>query len=268
MMHAMTPGETQSTHARRENKSVPRADTAGRPKWVTLRDSPLVVLSRARTLVRQEGLRGLLSAAMRSVTDLRQRVYSESLLRLYHLSLPEAAAISSKPPMEGLNLRVIESADDAVQLAVAGFENILETVPRTGLKLNAGAVATCVFLGRELVSIDWMAFSDEAKRVVDPFPYRVDFSAGETWTAGAFTVRRLRGRGIAAYRFSGQVRYMLARGCHVCYNAIAVNNIPSQRTVERYGATFNEVFRRRRICGRSSYTQVWSREGTAEATAP
>jgi len=133
-------------------------------------------------------------------------------------------------------------------------------------KLRGGAVAVCAFLGDELASIDWMALTKEAKRVVDSFPYPADFTAGDACTGGAFTMPHLRGRGIAAYRFSAQVAYLHARGVRACYNAITVDNIPSQRTVERYGATFDAVFRGRVLLGRRSFKQVWSRDAQPSVT--
>jgi len=237
---------------------------AGTPrKWVSPRDNPLVIVRRARALARQEGTAGVFSGARRFLGRLLSSLYSAGMLRMYRLTVAEAAALPVRAPLENLHLRIIESQQDALRLAEEGFDNMLEAVPEAEHKLRCGAVAACAFMGHELASIDWMALSDRAKLVVDSFPYPADFTASDACTGGAFTMPHLRGRGIAAYRFSVQVSYLHSRGRRTCYNAIDVDNIPSQRTVERYGATFDAVFRRRVILGHRSYKQVWAREGIA-----
>jgi len=236
-------------------------------KWVSPRDNPLVIAGRALSLARQEGLSGGLLGAGRFLQHALGLVYTDRLLRVYHLSVAEAMAAPVTPPMENLHLHIIESHRDALKLTHEGFENILEAVPGAEHKLRGGAVAVCAFVGQELASIDWMALSDSAKRVVDCFPYPAGFDAGNACTGGAFTMPHLRSRGIAAYRFSAEVAYLHAAGRRTLYNAIEVDNIPSQRTVERYGATFDAVYRHRRVLGRNSFTQVWSRDGTAPRAA-
>jgi len=232
-------------------------------KWVSPRDNPLVIVRRARELLRQEGLTGLLAGAGRYLRWVLQWVYTHELLRAYHLSVAEAAAMRVTPPGDNVQVYVIESREDAMRLSEEGFESVLEAVPGAERRLRCGAVAACAFLGRELASIDWMALSERAKPAVDSFPYRADFASSDACTGGAYTMPHLRGKGLAAYRFSAQVAYLYAKGRRTCYNAIAVDNIPSQRTVERYGATFDAVFRHRRFMGRDSFRQVWSRAKSA-----
>jgi GNAT superfamily N-acetyltransferase len=177
-------------------------------------------------------------------------------MRFYHLSIDAAASMPVTPPFDGVHLHVIESRDDVLALVQQGCENLLEVVPGMQRCLDGGAVAGCAFIGPEFASIDWMALSDGAKRVIDSSPYPPHLAEGEACTAGAFTLRRFRHRGIAAYRLSEQIQYLHRKGVHVCYNTIAVDNVPSQRCVERYGATFDEVFRQRRILGRRRYRTV------------
>jgi len=245
-----------------------RSTDGTRRKWVSPRDNPLIVARRARALARQEGLGGLLSGVGRYLGRVLRWLHTHELVRVYHLSVAEAAALPVTAPMEGLHLRIIESPQDALRLAEEGFDNILEAVPAAGRKLRGGAVAACAFMGRELASIDWMALSDRAKLAVDPFPYPGYSAESDACTGGAFTMPHLRGKGIAAHRFSAQVAYLHAAGRRTCYNAIAVDNVPSQRTVERYGATFDAIFHRRVILGHRSYEQVRTGERTAAGAPP
>ena len=232
----------------------PSAGTA--PQWVTPRNRPADVVARAAGLISREGPGGFLRAAGRFLTVVSRRIYWSREVRFYHLSIDKAATVRVTAPCDNVSLHVIESSGQALDLAARGFENILEALPGAGRKLDRGAVAACAFVGHELASIDWMALSDEARPAVDDTPYPLRLADGEACTGGAYTMPRFRRRGIGEYRFSAEVQYLRARGCHVCYNTIAVWNIPSQRCVERYGATFDVVFRHRRLLGRDSYRTV------------
>ena len=101
-----------------------------------------------------------------------------------------------------------------------------------------------------------MAFSQNSKLSIDELPYEVDFKNGGVCTGGAFTARRFRWRGIATYRFSVQVQYMHRRGRLVCRNAIAPDNIPSQRGVERHGGRHDRIGQIRRILCWESWTET------------
>ncbi|MCK9357402.1 MAG: hypothetical protein M0R22_09720, partial [Dehalococcoidia bacterium] len=213
--------------------SMVRPVEGTRRKWVSPCDNPLIIVRRALALARREGITGVFSGAGRFVGSAFHHLYSDSLLRVYHLPVAEATTIPATKPPDNLHVHIIESQQDALRLAEEGFDNILEAVPGAEHKLRCGAVAACAFLGRELASIDWMALSDRAKLVLDSVPYPADFEASDACSGGAFTMPHLRGKGIAAYRFSAQVSYLHSKGRRTCYNAIAVDNIPSQLTVER-----------------------------------
>ena len=216
-------------------------------RWVAPTDGFLSVVRRAWPLVRTEGFSGLLCGLQRFVAALIRRVYRSEHSRLYELRIDEAGSLPADAPFERLKLHVIETVEDADRLTAQGYENTVLTIPHLARRLDSGAVAVCAFIGMEFASIDWMAFSEDAKRSFDRLPYRVEFESGEACTGGAFTVRRLRGHGIGTYRLSQELLYMRDRGCHVCRNAIPIDNIPSQRCVETFGARFGRIGHYRRV---------------------
>ena len=218
--------------------------------------NPAMLVRRGITLLRTEGFGGFIRGACRYLATVRRLLYRSDDVRVYHLNIAAAARVPVAAPCQGVHLHIIETRDDALALAREGYENVLEIVPGTEGRLDAGLVAACAFVGSELASMDWMAFSERGKAIVDPAPYPVAFDKGDACSGGAFTVRRFRRRGIAAYRFSLQVAYLHRRGCAVCHNSIAVGNVPSQRCVERYGAVFDTVLCRRRLLGRVTYREV------------
>lgn len=217
------------------------------PARVTPKDSPSVVARRAVTLIRTEGVAGLLCGVGRLAAAAWHSVYRNLEFRIYELCVDEAASLPAMPPLDDISLHMVESREDALELARQGFENVLEVMPRTERRLGHGAVAACAFVGWEFASIDWIASSEEAKEAIDRIPYGVDFAHGEAASAAAFTVRRFRNKGIGTYRISMQARYLQARGYRVCRSSIAAANVASQRCVEKYGAQFHIVGRRRRF---------------------
>ena len=228
----------------RVNPNRPNARSGWR---ASPRDGFRPAVRRAWLLARTEGFRGLLHGLGRFGVELLHLVYRNERYRLYELRIDEAGPLPIDAPLEQLQLCVVETTEDAHRLAAQGYEDMLLTIPGLERILDSGAVAVCAFLDVALASIDWMAFSEEAKRSIDGFPYKVEFDSGEACTGGAFTVRRFRGRGIATYRLSRQLLYMRNHGYHVCRNAIAVGNVPSQRVVERFGAHFDRVAHYRRM---------------------
>ena len=231
---------------RTNGQSVARASPA---------DSPVSVIRCAWSLVRTEGFLGLLYGLGRFVVALTHQVYRSERYRLYELRIDEAGSLPIDAPLEQLRLCVVETTEDAVRLAAQGYEDILLAIPGLARRLDSGAVAVCAFVDMAFASIDWMAFSEEAKRSFDRFPFRVEFENGEACTGGAFTARRFRGKGIATYRLSRQLLYMRNHGYHVCRNAIAVGNVPSQRCVERFGARFDRVAHCRRVFRWTKWTE-------------
>jgi len=231
-----------------------KAVFTGSREWVDPRDNPVTVLRHAIALLRSEGPYGLIAGVGRFFTAMWPRVYRNSWCRIYELAVDEAVRVEVPAPFEGITLHIVESREDVLKLSEDGCDNLLEAVYDMGRRLDAGAVAACAFVGREFASIDWIAFSKRAKREVEPLPIRVDFENGEAVSGAAFTVRRFRGRGIGTYRVSRQAAYLQSLGYHVCYSTIAVDNVPSQRCVERYGARFVRVGHQRRFLWWSSWS--------------
>jgi GNAT superfamily N-acetyltransferase len=217
------------------------------PIRVAWSDRPSVVARRAITLLQTEGLVGLVRGFGRLVVAVRRSVYRSSTFRVYDLYVEEAASMPAMPPFDGMSVHVIASRDDASKLAERGYEDVLVLLPSTGRRLDSGAVAACAFVGREFVSIDWIAFTEEARRAIDRTPYDIDFAHGEVMSAAAYTVPRFRNRGIGTYRVSVQARYLQVRGYRVCRSTIGATNVASQRCVERYGAQFHTIVRSRRF---------------------
>jgi GNAT superfamily N-acetyltransferase len=231
--------------------------------WVRPVDNPSAVVRRALVLLRNEGLRGLLGGVGRLLGTAGHSIYREGHFRIYELRVQDAVSVAMLPPVDALSLKVIESREDALRLAREGYENVLDVAPGTGHWLDSGAVAACAFVEKAFASIDWMVLCDSAKAAIDGIPYRVDFSRGEACTAGAFTIPEFRGKGIGTFRLSIQMRYLHARGYRVCRCMIGVDNVASQRCVEKYGAQFTALAHWRRVLWWEKWKETRMPRGTS-----
>jgi hypothetical protein len=107
-------------------------------------------------------------------------------------------------------------------------------VPSARRALDAGAVALCLYHGRELAHVGWLATSPEGRRVLDRLGYEVSFDRGEGWTGAAFTVPSFRNQGLLAYGCLRRFEYLLNAGIAVSRAAVATDNVASHHVTMRF----------------------------------
>ncbi len=212
-------------------------------------------IRRAWTLLRSEGVRGLCHGSLRFGRELLAALYQDDLLYLYELPIDRAGPLPWEPPVAQCKCRIIEDNAGADALVMEGYEDFRIAIPSARKRLERGAVAAIAYVNRAFASIDWMLFSEDAQRSVGGSPCPVRYSDNHACTADALTSPQFRNMGIATYRLSEQLRYMRDRGIIVNCSAIRVDNVASQRCVEKHGAQVRRVCRYRRILGWKKWTE-------------
>ena len=79
-----------------------------------------------------------------------------------------------------------------------------------------------------------MCLSEEAKKVIDPLPYHVDFNK-EACSGGALTIPEHRGEGLLPYAYYKKYQFLKKRGILINRSAVAVSNVASQRVQYKLG---------------------------------
>ena len=74
----------------------------------------------------------------------------------------------------------------------------------------------------------------EAKKPLDDLPYSVDFSNHEACTGGTVTIPKYRGKGLMAYGYLKRFQFLKERGIVASRNAVAIDNIASQKAHARF----------------------------------
>lgn len=101
-------------------------------------------------------------------------------------------------------------------------------------RLKKGAIAFCIFINKQLVHVTWITFNEQAKDVVDPIPFKVDFYAKEVCSGASFTDPNQRGKGYLKTIYSYIFPYLSQQGIIKVVYSINKNNIPSLKALVHF----------------------------------
>ena len=179
-----------------------------------------------------EGVRALLG---RAYPFLVRRYFEYSTYYLYAKPVPRAEELNEAGPIpeaDSVMPRLVSSNEEVDELEAQGFE-FRAHVPNARERLDKGAVATCVFVGKELGHIGWAALDQRALDSLNEPPYKVDFANKEAVGSGAWTSPKHRGKALG--NLGASLFHVMARdnGIEVRRYAIRKSNIPSIKVQAR-----------------------------------
>lgn len=199
------------------------ARTADRKR--TARVFPTV--GQARGFAQREGLLALINAAIRGyIIDYR-------VFLLYEYDLLSDACRRLPPHPDGFDEFFIRSNAEADRLA-SHRNDFRDLVPAARRALDRGAVAFCLYNGREVAHVGWLTTSQQARRALDPLAFEIRFEAGECWLGAVYTVPRFRNRGLLTYSALRRFGYVRDAGFTICRSAVERNNAASNRVQARF----------------------------------
>lgn len=147
---------------------------------------------------------------------------------LYEHTMATRTEAGFLPRLQNFTCHVVSSNKQADMLAADGVD-FREYVFNARWALDKGAIAFCIFIGGEFAHIGWVALTEEAKNTFDIIPYKVDFADREACTGGTMTVPKFRGKGLMKYGYFMRFQFLFEKGIRISRNAVASNNIASQR---------------------------------------
>lgn len=194
-----------------------------------------VLFTRARYIFKAEGLTALLSRGLAFFLPYLARCFFRyATYYLYEHAMKERNEADFMPKIENFTFKIVSTNQQADELAADGFD-FLSHVINARRRLDKGAIAFCVFIGRELAHVGWVTMTDEAKNTIDTLPYRVDFTNKEACTGGTFTITKYRGNDLMAYGYYKRFEFLRERGIMTSRNAVNTSNIASQRVHAKFG---------------------------------
>jgi len=219
----------------------------------------------AASVLREEGLPPLLR---RSLAFAVSGFAVDWTLYLYEHSLVERDRTRYLPRLESWELRTVHSNLEADAVAAEGLEDFRRAVRHSRGRLDAGAVAFCVYVGAELAHVGWLAVDQKGKDSFDRIPYSVAFSAGQGCTGGTYTVPRFRGCRLMSYGYYERLEYLRARGFTSSRNVVGVMNVASHKAHAVFNPTIYGVGRYRRFLWWHSWREMPLPDGPCQGMPP
>lgn len=126
--------------------------------------------------------------------------YLKDLLRFEyrHVFVLESSMIEMEEPhltpelKEELSVRFVTTNQELDTLLTDGYDihPISMGIDSLRRRIRKGAIAVLVFAGRELAHWCFMSMNEQAKKVLEPYPYRVDFANQESCSGNAQTAEK------------------------------------------------------------------------------
>lgn len=194
-----------------------------------------MLLRRAKHIFRTEGLIPLLRRGFAFVAY----CFFEDYGTWYLYEIDTSEALKGKieadfmPKVQNFTFRIVSTNQEADELAADGLEFRADDGIYRGM-LDKGAIAFCVFVEQKLVHIVWVTTTEEAKKMVDRHPYKVDFANNEVCVVGAWTNPKYRGKGFIMHGFFKGLQFLKGRGILRSRACISTSSIFSQRAAAKF----------------------------------
>jgi len=191
-----------------------------------------VLLLRAKDIYRMEGLISLLRTSFDYV---RRRVFEYRSYYLYEIPTGELDEADFLPQIGNFMFKVISSNEEADELAASFGFDLRQRFIDAKKRLDKGAIAFCIFVGKEFANIGWVSLSEEAKKTLDPLPLKVDFAANEAYVGAVETSPKYRNNRLMKYGSFKRRQFLRTKGIRLLRSAVAESNTAPKRVNVRLG---------------------------------
>ena len=157
-----------------------------------------VVAVRVKTILKTEGV---ISFTGRILSFLVRHIFCYETYYVSETDLDNQAVNPADfiPDLANLTFKTFTSNKEADEHVANGFEDFRLYHRNARRGLDKGAIAICLFVGNEVGYLTFIARCEEAVRVFNEMPYRVDFSSKRAYSVGAITVPKHRRKGLKTY---------------------------------------------------------------------
>ena len=187
-----------------------------------------LLFTKAKYIFETEGLKALIRRGA-SYT-----LYQHRSFYLYEHSLQDRDEAAYQPKIKDFAYKVVNTNQEIDELVSSGFDfcSRLTFIRRV---LAKGAIASCLFIGRELAAIGFVASTQEAKDALIQPPYKVHFSRGEACTGGGWTNPKYRVLGLGTYIYFKRLQLLKDKGKVIARAAAETDNVASQELHAKFG---------------------------------
>lgn len=193
--------------------------------------SRFVLLASAAKHVFEE--EGLVYSARKGMTFITDSCFKYGTFYVAEITLRDRDEADFLPKYRNYSFQVVYNKQQAEELEANGFKFLI-IFPSARTALDKGAIAFCIFVGKELASISWAATTNEAKSAVDNLPFKIDFSNKEACTGGNFTLPKFRGQGFMPYCAFLRQKVLKENGIKIIRYTVNARNITSQKAIAKF----------------------------------
>lgn len=161
---------------------------------------------------------------------------------IYEHKIQERNEIDFLPKISNLVFRITSTKQQVDELTGEGFNLPPDIIDAMHI-LDKGAIALCIFVDSELAHINWVCLTQEAKDILDPIPYNVDFSNNEVCGGGAVTPPKYQGKGLMTYGYFKRLQSLSQMGKTVLRNSVNSDNTASLWVQAKFGGRRYAVVR-------------------------
>ncbi len=189
---------------------------------------------RARRILQTEGFLALLRSALRFLAT---GLFQYETYYLYQQPTEHARTMKEAdvmPKIPDFILKIVATNEEADKLEAAGLE-FRSRARNTRQRLDKGAVAFCLFVGRELANISWLAMTQAAMDSLNEPPAKVSFSCSEAYRGGIWTNPKYRRMRFSQYSLLKKLEFLHERGIRTSRVVISKRNVTSQEGQMAFG---------------------------------
>lgn len=205
-----------------------------------------VLLKRAKQILQTEGF---VSLVRRGFALLAYCLFEHRSYWLWGNDVEDVRSSNEAdfmPKIDNFTLKIISTNQEADELEAGGLE-FRSHVPNGRERLDSGAVAFCIFTGRELANISWVAMTQQAMDSLNKPTFKVDFSNNESWSGGSWSSPKYRRKGLQVYNNLKRFEYLLDKAVVVDWGALEKGNIGAQKANTEFGGKIYAEGRHLRI---------------------
>ena len=186
------------------------------------------LLARAKQI---HGSEGWVSLVRRGFTFVLHQLYEYRTYYLTEYKMENSRRLNEAdlmPRIRDLSFKAVNGNREADELEAEGYEfRSYATNFDARRALDMGAIAFCVFAGRQLAAMGWAALTQQAFNSLNERPIKIDFSNRDAFIGAIWTSPKYRRMGLRTYRTFKLRQYLLDRGIVMTRGPIAKDNIPA-----------------------------------------
>jgi hypothetical protein len=172
------------------------------------------LLNRAKDIYQEEGLLATIRRTVAFAVSLILSAISYENSEFYVTGrvLRVEDEAKYRPKIPNVTHRIVETIEQLGELINEGYDLSLLDISKPRYRLEKGATLSLVFVDHEIGHMNWTAFTEEAQKAINRYPYKVDFANHEVTGGASWTDPKYRRQGLSYYAAYKGEQYFIGKG--------------------------------------------------------